>query len=96
MYNLIIVEDEEISCNLIKKHIEETPDLNINVLNTFEDGLDAKNYLPQKLTQSTIAVCLAVMYSFFGLAAPCICTGIMLLSKKTVEISKSMMYNSGS
>jgi len=45
MYNLIIVEDEEISCNLIKKHIEETPDLNINVLNTFEDGLDAKNYL---------------------------------------------------
>jgi len=59
-------------------------------------GLDAKNYLPQKLTQSTIAASLAVVYISFGLAAPCICTGIMLLSKKTVEISKSMMYNSGS
>ena len=45
MYNLIIVEDEAVSCNLIKKHIEETSELNINVLATFEDGLDAKNYL---------------------------------------------------
>ena len=45
MYNLIIVEDEAISCDLIKKHIEETSELNINVLATFEDGLDAKNFL---------------------------------------------------
>lgn len=47
MYNLIIVEDEEISCSLIRKHIENSPELDINVLATFEDGMDAKKFLDE-------------------------------------------------
>lgn len=56
-------------------------------------GLDAKHYLPQKLTQSAVALCLAGLYSAFGFAAVFACAGTALLSKKTVEISKTMVYN---
>ncbi len=66
MYNLIIVEDEAISCNLIKKHIEETNDLNINVIATFEDGLDAKNYLANQ-TNVHIVLTDIRMYDMSGI-----------------------------
>ncbi len=66
MYNLIIVEDEELSCNLIKKHIESNAELNINVLETFEDGLDAKNYLAQQ-TNVHIVLTDIRMYDMSGI-----------------------------
>lgn len=58
-------------------------------------GLKGTSYLPQKLTQGAIALLLSLILA----ADPgrlwllFLCAGIGILSKKTVEISKSMMYN---
>lgn len=60
-------------------------------------GLRGTQYLPQKLTQSAIALLLSLILA----ADPgrlwilLLCAGIGILSKKTVEISGSMLYNRG-
>lgn len=62
-------------------------------------GLDGTCYLPQKLTQSCIAVLLALVFTAVQasdqakLLGLFLCGGIVLLFKKTVEISKTMVYN---
>jgi len=60
-------------------------------------GLSGTTYLPQKLTQTGIALLLSLILA----ADPgrlwilFLCTGIGVLSKKTVEISEVMIYNRG-
>lgn len=62
-------------------------------------GLTAASYLPQKLTQSTVAAALALIYTNtpgihpVRLAVVIACAVIALFSKKTVEIFKPMVYN---
>lgn len=63
--------------------------------------LEVTTYLPQKLTQCSIALILSLIFSYtpgddpLKLAALMACGIVGALSKKTVEISGTMMYNKG-